>query len=194
MLHAMNDRNESHDENEFVSNTEESALDDLELEEIEEQGVDKLKVLRDKLTICEKEKSTYLEEVQRVKADFLNSKRRLTEQLQRDTDRVEHEFLKELLPLADSFSLALNDTTKWEDSNTNWKVGVEAIHNQLMGVFKKHGLQEVGSIGEAFDPSIHEAVSTTDGDAESDVVLEVLQKGYMHNDVILRPAKVIISN
>lgn len=190
----MNDRNESHDENEFVSNTEESALDDLELEEIEEQGVDKLKVLRDKLTICEKEKSTYLEEVQRVKADFLNSKRRLTEQLQRDTDRVEHEFLKELLPLADSFSLALNDTTKWEDSNTNWKVGVEAIHNQLMGVFKKHGLQEVGSIGEAFDPSIHEAVSTTDGDAESDVVLEVLQKGYMHNDVILRPAKVIISN
>src|SRR5690606_19600211 len=100
-------------ENENHNSDEETVLEEEtddsfepELEDIEEAAGDKLKKLRDKLKACDEDKRQILEELQRSKADFLNSRKRLENQLERDRERITTGHIEELLPLKDSFDIA----------------------------------------------------------------------------------------
>ena len=190
----MDTKNNDAGAEEEIVLTGEDNPEDIELEDAEERTQDKVKKTRDKLSQCEKEKIEILEELQRAKADFLNSKRRLSEQAQTDRERTLNSFLNSLLPLCDSFDMATADTAIWESIDENWRKGVEGIQNQLNAILKQHDVVVIEAKGEHFDPNRHEAMSAVDGDAESDTVLEVLQKGYERNGTVIRPAKVIIQN
>lgn len=186
-----------HDENdnrEIVEDGEETAIhDDLELSDEEELSTAKLKSLRQKLKQTEEEKLKCLEDLQRARADFLNSKRRLEEQVAKDKERATDKILIELLTLADSFDIATQDK-EWQIVEGKWKSGVEAIQAKLISILKSNNVVPVDPTGCAFNPEEHEAVSNSIVDDESkvDTVVTVLQKGYKRNNDVVRPARVVV--
>ena len=180
------------DGNDVVEENEESIeVTDDEGQEVAQK--DKQKQLREKLKAAEAEKRELLEELQRTKADFLNTKKRLEEQQQAAISRKEDAFIAALLPLADSFTMARKDTAAWDAIDEAWRKGVEGIHAQLERILANHNVVAVDPVGEPFDPERHEAVGTREDSANADTVIDVVQLGYERNGSILRPAKVIIS-
>ncbi len=168
-------------------------IDDLELAEVEDKSMSKIKSLQAKLKACEAEKKQYLDDAQRAKADFLNSKKRLEEDKIRTGERLINDHIEKLLPLCDSFSMAMSNTEAWEAVDDSWRQGIEAIHTQLLGILKGYAVTEIDPLGEMFDPNRHEALGTEDSDAESETVTKVIQRGYERNGDIIRPAKVMLS-
>lgn len=192
---AMTEKERENDDEMLIEEEDSLSETDIDLEEIEGREGAKVAKIAKKLKVAESEKGKLHDEVQRLKADFLNSKRRLLEQQKTEVMRTTHTIITELLPLADSFDLAMKDTASWEACDENWRAGILGIQSQLMSIFKRHGVVKIGQAGDAFDPELHEAVGTEDRDnTESGIILEVLQSGYTLKDALLRPARVIISN
>lgn len=181
-----------------VTNEENTDTEEITLEDIEERGADKIKQLRDKLRAVEEEKSALMDELQRTRADFLNAKKRLEEDKLRDRVRSKMQHVESLLPLCDSFQMAMSDKKAWEEAPKSWRTGIEGIYNQLRNVLKEANVTVVNPEGEAFNPSRHEAVSTKTVADKSldDTVVSVIQSGYEITDnektEIIRPARVVI--
>jgi molecular chaperone GrpE len=171
----------------------EVTIEDTDQVETEERLENKLKTLREKLKMCESEKMSALEDLQRARADFLNTKKRLEEQKQTEVARAADAFIATLLPLADSFSMAMADEAAWQEVDSSWRTGVEGIKSQLDRILKTHNVTKIEALHTHFDHDLHEAVGTKEGD-EPDIVLEVVQEGYKKDATVLRPAKVIISS
>ncbi len=168
--------------------------DDVELEETEEASGAKIKDLREKLKKSEEERRLAEENLLRTRADFLNSRRRLEEQLTRDRERAADKILEELLTIIDSFDTAMADKAKWESIDSTWRSGMEAIHAKLLAILRGYQVFPIDPSGQKFNPSEHEAVSNaTVADASQvDTIIAVLQKGFKRGDTILRPARVIV--
>lgn len=187
-------QNNNDDENEVIMDTEEVLEDEVELDEEEGNLKDKITTLRTKLRACEEEKRAHLEELQRTRADFLNSRKRLEEQLERDKERATDKLLLELLTLVDSFDTASADKTLWDSIDERWRTGVEAIHANLLSILKRNNIETLDPTGQPFNPEEHEAVSSVpvEDDAQIDIVQAVLQKGFKRKDTIIRPARVTV--
>lgn len=172
--------------------------DELEIDEIEEQTAAKLKKMRDKLARCDEEKKQALDDLQRAKAEFLNARKRLEDERIRDRVRYKIAHTEELLPLCDSFQMAMSNVEVWEKADKAWRMGIEGINTQLMQILSSYGVKALDPTGESFDPYKHEAIGTEGvQDKEQDhKVLKVIQRGYeMTNGdktEIIRPARVII--
>ena len=126
----------------------------------------------------------------RLMADFQNFKRR-TEKEKSDIYAFANEkIVKELLDVIDNFERAIaagNDGDKFLE-------GMEMILKQLLGVLERAGVSEIKCLGEDFDPNFHNAVMTEDSTQyESGKVSEVLQKGYILNNRVIRPAMVKVA-
>ena len=168
--------------------------DEVEIEDIESADEHKTNKVKKQLKACEAEKRAAQEELQRTKADFLNAKRRLEEARHQDQKRTEVAWIEKLLPLCDSFQMAMSNTEVWEAVDENWRRGIEGIHQQLQSLLQEHNVTSINPVGEPFDPNEHEAIGTEhDADAASDSVLKVVQSGYKQGDTVIRPAKVIIT-
>lgn len=171
---------------------------DTELIDDEATAEQKLKVLRTKLQEATEKKRELHEELQRSKADFLNARKRLEEDRldTRERDIVRH--IEKLLPLADSFYLAMLDRAAWEKGDEKWRKGIEGIHNQLQGILRGYGVESFDPTGTTFDPSRHEAMSmiTVSDPSQHNQVMTVMQLGYirMHDgtEEIIRPARVTV--
>ena len=127
----------------------------------------------------------------RLMADFQIFKRR-TEKEKSDIYAFANEkIVKELLDVIDNFERALaagNDGDKFLE-------GMEMILKQLLSVLERAGVSEIKCLGEDFDPNFHNAVMTEDStEYESGKVTEVLQKGYILNSRVVRPAMVKVAN
>jgi len=186
-------QSDEQNQDDVVDETEE-VVEVTEEEGSELSSTQKHKQLREKLRTAEAEKRDLLEQLQRVKADFLNTRKRLEEQQQSAIARSEDRFVAALLPLADSFTMARKDTAAWEAIDEAWRKGVEGIQAQLERILTEHGVKAINPLGEPFDPTRHEAVGTTASDSDAETVVEVVQLGYERNGTVLRPAKVIISS
>ena len=92
-----------------TTDAEELHTEDTELEEEESLSKDKQRKLKEKLKRAEQEKMTALEDLARARADFLNARRRLDEEKVQDRDRIKLQFVEDILPLCDSFAMALGD-------------------------------------------------------------------------------------
>ena len=100
--------------------------------------------------------------------------------------------VKELLPIADNIERALAQENA---SAEDMKKGVEMIENQIKACFEKLGLTEMGQVGEAFDPNLHNAVAHIDDEALGEnVIAAVYQKGYKLGDRVVRHAMVQVAN
>jgi molecular chaperone GrpE len=126
---------------------------------------------------------------QQLQADFENYKkqmlRRQTEHLERATEGL----LEQLLPVLDSFELAMGALDVADESV---RKGVELVFAELIAVLERAGLERIDAGGQPFDPNEHDAVLQEDGDGEP-VVSEILRTGYRLKGRVLRPAMVKVS-
>jgi len=99
--------------------------------------------------------------------------------------------VRELLPVVDNLERALASAG---DEEQHLAEGVRLVHSELIAVLERNGVEQFDPAGEAFDPSMHEALSTRDADgAEHGKVVDVVEKGYKVNGTVLRPARVVVS-
>ena len=148
--------------------------------------------LKKRLADAEKQKAEYLAGWQRARADFLNYKKEEIERIEELLKYAGVETILKLLPILDSFDLAekeLPNDLKKEESIK----GMLQIKNQILEFLTKQGVEEI-KIGEIFDPNFHEAVEEIEQEGEeSGKILEAIQKGYLLNGKVMRPAKVKVS-
>lgn len=123
---------------------------------------------------------------QRVMAEFENFRKRSDREKEEFCRYSDAQLIKKLLPVIDSFENALKTGCKEENS------GINLIYKQLMGILEKEGLREISCSG-CFDSNYHDVLLTEESDKKEGEILEVLQKGYMYNDRVLRHAKLKIS-
>ncbi len=177
-----------------LENEQERVWEESEIGEIEEHIGDSLKVLKSKLKESEGARAKLMEDLQRARADFLNSRRRIEEQSVRDVERVTNNFLIDLLPLLDSFDTALSHKESIEKLDPVWQKGIEGIRSLLTNFLNRYNVTEISTKGSHFNPHEHEALTSVlvADDKLVDTIVEVLQKGYKRNDTVLRPAKVTV--
>lgn len=157
---------------------EEEIVEDIN----EEDEVEKLKKEIDKL------KNDYA----RAYADTENLKKRLMSEAEQTRKYRIQSFAKEILPVIDNLERALLSET--QETNEGLKKGVEMIYNQLIAALKNEGVEEIDCLNKPFDPNLEQAIMQEKVEGvESGVVIEVLQKGYLLKDRILRPAMVKVS-
>jgi molecular chaperone GrpE len=135
----------------------------------------------------------YLEQWRRTAADFSNFKRR-TEQERGEMAKLFTESLvRALLPALDNFERALASVPD-ELKGSGWVEGVNLTEKQLRAALEKEGLQPIESIGQQFDPNLHEAVAhDISQEHEEGSVIEEYQKGYKLHDRVIRPSMVKVS-
>jgi molecular chaperone GrpE len=133
------------------------------------------------------------EKVLRLAADFENTKKRLERERDTSLKYAEENILKELLPGIDNIDRALEQAQE-SNSIESLLEGVELTKGGLLATLEKFGVKPIESVGEPFDPNLHEAIAMEETDEmEPNIVMKEFQKGYFYKDRLLRPAKVIVS-
>lgn len=145
----------------------------------------KLKKTKDKLKHCERERAEYLAGWQRAKADYINLQREHKQKIADYYKFANEGLILELLAVLDSFEAALKHGKD---------AGIEQLYNQLKNILKNDGLEEIKSIGEKFNPELHEAVETIKSDKGEGIIVEEVQKGYKLHGKVIRPAKVKVAS
>lgn len=140
-----------------------------------------------------RERADALDAARRVQADFENFRKRVLREQTALVERATEGLLEQLLPVLDSFELAVGNLASGDDVDLD-KVrrGVELVYAELFGVLEKAGLQRIEALGEPFDPNEHEAVLHDDGDGDP-VVGDVLRAGWKLKGRVLRPAMVKVT-
>jgi molecular chaperone GrpE len=137
------------------------------------------------ITQLQLEVATLTEALQRERADAHNIRRRHDEQIAGLKDAVKANVVRDLLPVIDNFERALKHATADDD----FTKGIKAIVNQFEKTLKDMGVHRIKTVGEPFDPSLHEAVSA-EGDGQQEIVSEELQAGFMLGQEVIRHAMV----
>ena len=128
----------------------------------------------------------------RAYADTENLKKRLTAEAEQTRKYRIQSFAREILPVIDNLERALQ--TKVHESDESFKKGIEMTYNQLLTALKNEGVEEIDCLDKPFDPNLEQAIMQEKAeDKESGIVIEILQKGYVLKDRILRPAMVKVS-
>jgi molecular chaperone GrpE len=126
----------------------------------------------------------------RARAEADNIRKRSQTEIANAHKFAVENFATELLAVKDSLEAALTSETASVDS---MRSGVEITLRQLKAVFEKFNVKEDDPAGQKFDPHRHQAISTAESDAEPNTVVQVLQKGYLLHDRVIRPALVIVA-
>jgi molecular chaperone GrpE len=139
----------------------------------------------------EEMKNRYL----RLQADFSNFKKRTAGEKLQISEVVKMEVLQNILPVIDNFERALQaPQDAMTDEMKSFVDGYDMIYKQLMGVLEKEGVTKIDAVGKPFDPNYHQAVMRVESEEfDNDMVVEVLQEGYLLGDKTLRPAMVKVA-
>ena len=138
------------------------------------------------------------EALARRQADFDNYRKRIERERGEAHNRIVADVARKLLPVVDNLARALDTERSVEAGESeefrHFLHGVELISKQLNDVLESFGVQSIASVGEPFDPHVHEAVVTEASDEyEPDTVIEELARGYRIGDRLLRPAMVKVA-
>jgi molecular chaperone GrpE len=135
----------------------------------------------------------YLDALRRVQADFINYKRRSVQEQQEGRAAAESSVIERLLPVLDDLGRAL-DSAPAEYADQPWVEGIFLVRRRLFSALEQIGVRQVGSVGEAFDPNIHDALMTQSGTGSPmGTVVQVTRSGYALGERIIRPAQVIVA-
>ena len=142
------------------------------------------------------EKVKKLEEaLLRNQAELINFKRRKEEETSRLLKYAEEDIILGFLPILDNIERAINmDDEDLEDEVSKFLEGFKMIYAQIKNLLEKFEVKEIECLNEPFDPTYHQAVLTgNDENFESGIILEVLQKGYIYKDRVIRPSMVKVN-
>ena len=157
-------------------------------------------MLRLALAEAREEIDRQVDAVQRGKADLANARRRHDEERLSIQQQANSRLLVQLLPIVDELDLAVNhlatnnEAACAEPASASWAEGVRLIHRKLSGFLEAQGVKRIESLGEPFNPDLHEAVGMAQVEsAESGCVVEVLRQGYRLHDRVVQVAQVVVN-
>lgn len=158
--------------------------------DLPEDGDEAIKLLLSRLEESQDEATSYLDDLKRVAADFDNYRKRTTREQAATLDRAAERVVQELMPVLDSFDAALGTAAETE-AERQLLSGMINTREQLLKALEQEGLEVIPSIGEPFDPEIHEPVGAPGGTTDL-VVSQELRRGYRLKGRVLRPAMVML--
>ena len=138
----------------------------------------------------QRERNELLDTTRRLQADFENYRKRVLREQTALVDRATEGLLEQLLPVLDSFELAVMNLDDTVDEKV--RKGIELAFAEFTSVLERAGLERIDANGAPFDPNEHEAVLHDDGDGEPHVS-EVLRTGWKLKGRVIRPAMVKVT-
>ena len=170
------------------SNPDDLNLNNEELKEVDDASDKLLKEIEDLRLEVNRLKNAYA----KAYADTENVKKRLEAEAATNKKYRIQSFAKEVLPAIDNLERALSACS--DESDAGLKKGIEMVYDQLIKSLKDEGVEEIDCLNKDFDPNFEQSIMVEKKDGvKSNVVIEVLQKGYMLKDRVLRAAMVKIS-
>jgi len=139
----------------------------------------------------EAEAAKWKEVAVRTAADLDNYRKRATREREDAMRFANQRLLEELLPVIDNFEMGMMAAAK--DQGSMIYIGMDMVRRQLAEFLTSQGVEEIQSVGLAFDPNIHEAVMEEPSDQPEGQVLRVTRRGFRLRDRLLRPASVVVS-
>lgn len=138
--------------------------------------------------------NAYWERLLRKEADYQNLEKRSQQDIENARKFAIERFAQEILQVLDSFDQGLAYGQEGETQFGHLLEGMTLTRQVLISAMEKQGITEINPLGQAFNPSFHEALSMQESnDVPANQVLMVIQKGYMLNNRLLRPARVIVA-
>jgi molecular chaperone GrpE len=131
--------------------------------------------------------------LKRLQAEFENYKKRIEKENAAHTRNAHVSLVKELLPVLDSFELALKNDNCENPEISKYRKGLELIYSQLHSILEDYGLRPIDTKNQKFDPYKHEVLMVKESPEPEDTILQEFQKGYFLNENIIRHSKVMIS-
>jgi len=159
---------------------------------------------KDNLEILEKKNKEYLDGWQRAKADYLNLKKESEKRYQDLIKFANASLILEILPVMDNFKLAVSHIPK-DQLKADWVIGIAHIKKQLADILKNLGIEEIKTVGEKFNPELHEAVSAEtrekretehekhESGGSKGVIIKEVRSGYSMHGKVIQVAKVVVS-
>ena len=178
------------------ANTEEVKSEEVQAEENTENNAeeDEVALLKKRIEELEKESADIKNKYMYAMAEAENIRKRTAKEKIDGIKRANKGLLLSLLTFMDNFERALKAGE--QDANvqgTEYYKGIELIHKQFIDFMHDNGVTEIESLGEEFDPNVHEALTIVEvPDIDKEQVVEVYAKGYKLNDELLRTAKVVV--
>lgn len=152
------------------------------------------KDLEDKLTKAEQQSQEYRDSFLRAKADLENTQRRVEREIANAHKYALEKFGSEILVIVDNLERSLAAKAPDSEKLKGFYNGIELTLKLCLEILQKFGIVQIYPFGDVFDPKQHTAILTKeDPNSKSNTVLEVIQKGYLLKDRLLRPALVIVS-
>ncbi|MDR0364803.1 MAG: nucleotide exchange factor GrpE [Bacteroidales bacterium] len=148
-----------------------------------------------KLSALKEEKEALNDKYLRLYSEFENYRKRTSKERLELDQKVKGSLIKELLPVLDDFDRALENIPADDERTQELRNGVELIYNKMKRILELKGLKEIElSAGSDFDTDYQEAITTIPAPSEAlkDKVVDVIEKGYMLNDIVIRFAKVVV--
>ncbi len=180
-------------ETENVETTEEVVSDEEKFASLDEEFKTKMEA---KVAEAEAKAKESEDKYLRTHADFDNIKKRLEKEKYQAIDYASEKFAKDLLTTMDTLEMALQSANSDTDANElieKMKEGIKLTIKSMMSTFEKHDISVVET--EEFDPQVHNAVMQVESENhQSGQIVQVMQKGYMYKERLLRPAMVSIAN
>ena len=127
----------------------------------------------------------------RILAEFENFKKRSAKEREGLYNSILSDVIEVILPVVDN----LENAAKVETKDESYKQGVELVLKQLKDVLSSKGIEEIKTIGETFDPSLHEAVSSVQDDTKGEKeIVQEYRKGYKIGNRVIRHSMVVVAN
>lgn len=146
----------------------------------------------EKIQVLEQQIADLTDALQRERADALNIRRRHEEQIGGLKSLVKSQVIEELLPVIDNFERALKHVPK-ELKDNDYIKGVGGVVKQFEKTLQDIGVNRIKTVGEAFNPELHEAIGIEDGEGDNEVVTEEVQAGYQLGNQVIRHAMVKVA-
>ncbi len=136
----------------------------------------------------------YWDQMMRLRAEIENNRKRAERDIENAHKYATRSLLEDLLPVVDSMEMGQAAAAADNATLESIREGSGMTMHMFMQVLEKNGLQQLDPLGEKFDPEKHQAISMTEApDAESNTIVEVMQKGFLLNDRVVRPAMVVVA-
>lgn len=162
-------------------------------QDIKQRIKEEFKVLKQKFEEKSLEAEEYKNLAQRIKAEFDNYKKRVLKENEERMNLANEALIQEILPILDAFERGLNvkDMIEENEKFTSFYEGMRMIYKRLKDLLSTYGLKEIEALNKPFNPQYHDALMMEQSDKyREETVIEVLEKGYMLNNKVLRPVKV----
>jgi molecular chaperone GrpE len=149
--------------------------------------------LATQLEKAEQEKREWYDKYLRLSAEFDNYRKRTLKEKAEMLRFANEDLLQDILPIIDDFERGIDNIEKARDFES-LKTGVQLIYNKFSDFIKQNGLKEIDARGQVFDLDFHEAVTKIPAPSEEmkGKIVDVIEKGYLLNDKVIRYAKVIV--